>query len=199
MFTDRQKTKIADTVHEVVCEAAGTDGVGCCHLYAVVGAGVLSGLTRRLHLPQAGTLQLRCDPASEWLFTMDGTRGIEGPGAEGHCWVVEVPRHAKAGRHRVSPGGVTRIDLSARHYRALLRPEFTASGSLPEWRIEDPPAYVWTDRPPDWLFLGATEVATTQLLAQADHFLPWVKAAIRRIPRWCHPQPQARKVRKRRA
>ncbi len=189
MFSNAQKAKIADVIHEVICERTGRDGVDCCMAYAVVGAGVLSDLAKRLYLPQAGTIQIDCDRQSEWAFTMDGSGGLA-PVGEFHCWIAEVPKNKPiggAGLQRMAAGTLTLIDFSSRHYLAMVARSVSLCGILPEWKIEAPPAFIWTNRLPSWLYLKPEVSATNMLLMELDSFIPSIWDALNRIPRWCQP------------
>ncbi len=119
------KDLIASVVHEAVCEFTGDDGFGHCAHYAVAGAKLLSVLTRKLYLPQAGDLQVFCD--GDCGMMMDATEGGFGTG-EFHAWIagpVAFGTGQSSGRKPMA-GDTTIIDFSSRHFRKWVetRPVF---------------------------------------------------------------------------
>lgn len=165
-------------------------------VYSVVGAGVLTHLTGRMYLPQAGSLTLACDPESEWSFMMDGSSGLA-PSGEFHCWAVEVPDGVTGPEdtlHVCRAGSVTFIDLSARHYRTMVARSTLLSGQAVEWKVEAPPAFVWDTRLPPWLSLRAEPKTTRMLLSHMPPLFPWVRDALDRLPNWCRPRRGPRRT-----
>jgi hypothetical protein len=110
-------------------------------------------------------------------------KGIESP--EFHCWFVraEGDRAAEA------------VDLSARHYRRMVTDFVMATGDgvvnggmliyqmdgqRPVWRREEPPAFLWVDRPetnwPQDLYgLTADRDATVALMERFGERKPFYK------------------------
>ena len=90
------KVHIASVVHEAVCDISGDDGFGHCTHYAVAGAKLLSLLTRKLYMPQAGDLQVFCD--GDRGMMMDASLGGFGTG-EFHTWIVGPVATASGREH----------------------------------------------------------------------------------------------------
>lgn len=161
--TRQIRRRVARAVHEAVCDYTGSNGAGCCMYYAVVGAVVAGKAFRRGYVPQAGTLQVACDPDSEWGWAIDPRQHIDGfVAGEFHCWffICNGP----------SPGKMTGIselvDLSSRHYREFhAKAIWAVDGTPPECRIPDPPEFLWLDLMlPDWVRLLPDATATNQLM-----------------------------------
>ena len=144
------RDRIAEAVHQAVCEFTGSDGFGLCMLYSVAGMGVPSAFNHRLY-PQAGTLGVLIDPPDYWMV-MDAEGFEPSVGGEFHCWLGGPS----------SSGDVELIDFSARHYKRycgglidvtdfdVVSPGLYVRRDLPvethkpmTWNREDPPAYVW--------------------------------------------------------
>lgn len=175
------KDRIAAVVHRAVCEVAQGDGFGHCAHYAVAGSGLLTRITGRLYLPQAGDLSLFCD--GDAGIKMDAALGGVRTG-EFHSWVVGPvgPGRGKAGR-RVIPGTMEVIDFSSRHYRGYVERTGLVAGTdlAPVWRLPAPPDYIWTPFRdlPMWMRVSADEAATTLLLDHLAEFTPLLDLTFR--------------------
>jgi hypothetical protein len=151
----RLRAIVAEAVHRAVTEHTGTDGLGCCMLYALVGMMTASRVLKAHYVPAAGSLYLIPDPADPtFAVAFEGhRRGFESP--EFHCWFVRID-----GQYRA----LEAVDLSARHYRRMVTDFITVTGDgvvrdgvllydvdrqRPTWRREDPPPFLWVDRPAD--------------------------------------------------
>lgn len=166
------KDQIAGVVHEAVCEFSGDDGFGHCAHYAVAGAKLLSVLTRKLYLPQAGDLSVFDD--GDFGMMMDANEGGVRTG-EFHSWITGpfILGSGQPGGCKPMSGDTLIIDLSSRHFRkwAETRPVF-ADGRKIEWRLPDPPEYIWSEirNTPPWFRVSANAEATNHLLDNLDGF-----------------------------
>jgi hypothetical protein len=59
--------RLASAVHEAVCDYHLDDGFGHCADYAFAGAVLLSALTKKCYVPQAGSLWVSHDPGDPTL------------------------------------------------------------------------------------------------------------------------------------
>lgn len=139
------RARIAQAVHEAVCEVTGTDGYGHCVMYAQAGALTASVLTGRDYVLQAGAavvftgdvngygeLALHVDPAgSEW----NGQRGGR-ENNELHCWLTRRPAEVPGSAVPATPGDEV-ADFSLRHWRWAV-----AEAGMP-WSREPLPAFWW--------------------------------------------------------
>src|SRR4051812_11848077 len=73
------RDRIAEAVHQAVCEFTATDGFGHCILYSVAGMALLGCVFDHTTYIQAGTLGVLLDPADDYWMVMDaaGIRGGE--------------------------------------------------------------------------------------------------------------------------
>ena len=157
-----KRRTISQAVHQTVCEITQSDGTGKCMLYAVIGASLASCVLDESYLPQAGSLIIQCGPESK------------------DCWGIEPQHHENAflsgefhcwfGRATGRPGECVEatelVDLSARHYRkSHANFQFVGEANPPEWKLPDPPDFIWTNSIlPEWLMLIPEQKLTTQLL-----------------------------------
>lgn len=132
------KMNIAEAVHRAVCQQTQSDGCGRCLDYAIAGMALASKLLGRKYVVQAGTLYLVADPPDGVVAMEPGEDGFER--GEFHCWFG-----APAGNGKMAEF----IDLSSRHYRALVErccQNTEALGRRISWtREDDPPPFIWTD------------------------------------------------------
>jgi hypothetical protein len=183
--------RIAEAVHDAVCDFSGRDGFGLCMLYAVAGAGLMGrvfGLTYHL---QAGSMSVLADPPDGWV-TMDASNFAAG---EFHCWLAR-PK----GNDRVEL-----IDFTARHYRNycerlidmtgfdlagpglfVRRDDGSGECVRPSWNRQNPPEYVWTEAlPTEWLRLvpdrQATEAVLSLIIENLDEYKRLVSLAVDRF------------------
>jgi hypothetical protein len=151
MDTSEFKSRIAEAVHRAVCEVTGTNGCAQCLYYALGGALLLNKVTNRLFIPQIGGLLLLTSPPDRWHGVDMSSKGDPMQSFRDsafHCWISE------ASGKRINLGNQPQkcramIDLSSRHYPALLKRIFPDL----EWNREPPPRYFWSDgdKLPDWI------------------------------------------------
>lgn len=183
------KDKIAAVVHQAVCTFAQCDGYGHCAHYAVAGSTLISMLTQKLYVPQAGTLQIICD--GDQGLMMDAKQGGIRSG-EFHSWIVGPVGFGNPGKHKI-PADMEVIDFSSRHYRNYVEKHRQISDRflLPDgcltivdsetprasWRLPDPPDYIWTPfrNLPNWMRVSAEQDATDELLASTTEFKPLMR------------------------
>ena len=149
------KELVAEAVHQSVCEVTGTDGCRMCLYYAIAGSSLLTRLTGRLHVPQAGSLRFKVEPPYGWIeidiqHWGDPLTSMEI--GEFHVWIADVSSDDCA--------NVTVIDLSTRHLKRLA--EETESGEALTWKRPNPPEFVWAKsfKMPDWFSLQPDATAT---------------------------------------
>jgi hypothetical protein len=130
---------VTDATHRVVTEHTGTDGLGHCMGYALVGMYVARHAFGREFFAQAGSLYLHPDPDDE-AFTVAFESHRRGVGSgEFHCWIAATGR-----------GGALEVaDLSARHYARMATdfPRVEDFGAPRVWKREPPPDYLWLEVP----------------------------------------------------
>jgi hypothetical protein len=91
----------------------------------------------------------------------------QSPANELHCWVMLANRPLPQGFQQ-KPEGVQIIDLCSRYYRRYTEETLvveTADPPLQPWARAEPPDYIWTSTPPDWLRLEAQPHPCNKLLA----------------------------------
>lgn len=142
--------KVAEAVHRAVCRFSEGDGIGQCQLYAVAGSALLTHLTKRLFMPQAGVIHVLAEEPDGWLAADPrewGSPEVALSVGEFHCWIADV-----TGREPGIGHASTLIDLSSRHYQSL---GDHCLGERLTWTRPDPPTFVWIDdgHLPDWLRL----------------------------------------------
>ena len=150
------RARMAEAVHEAVCQVTGSDGFGHCPLYAWAGAVVASVVTGGdydLHAGAVtvwtgdvnanGELALRIDPpGAEFDHPLLGTMPGGMANGELHAWFSPRPTG-------LVPGVVTEIrkadlvvaDFGMRHLR-----RHAAEAGMP-WEREPLPAYCWASLP----------------------------------------------------
>ena len=198
------RSRVADAVHRAVCRFTGSDGYGKCHLYSLAGSVLLSSLTNRLYLPQAGSILICVDPPDRWVGIeidrcCDSLTGLAN--GQYHCWIADATNCA--------PGvsiATTLIDLSSRHYKAM-----AATGRI--WQSPDPPIPLWIDDGllPSWLQLkpdtAASEAVIRDLTDDTEIYAPLICEAQRQYRKlaekenlWCRVRDQraARKAERQR-
>jgi hypothetical protein len=186
------KDRIARIVHQAVCAFAQDDGFGHCAHYAVAGSKLVSMLSGKLYIPQAGDLEICCD--GEEGILMDATQGGIRSG-EFHSWIVGPVKLGGAEKRPMAPG-MEVIDFSSRHYRRYVeeQPRISESMVLPggivnvldtatpslTWRLPDPPEYIWAQRKnlPKWLRVSANKEATELLIASLDDLKPLMRLVV---------------------
>ena len=137
------KARIADAVHNAVCEFTGTDGVGQCDLYVSTGWYLLRKHTNLWVMPQAGTIGILADPPDVW-YVMDGRNYQNG---EIHCWLTAHHTRPPEGDYH---GEFTFIDFSSRHYASYL-----GRMGMVENDIDRP--IRWNTTFPDFLWFNTTQ------------------------------------------
>lgn len=179
MDTQEFKSRIAEAVHEAVCQVSQTDGCGRCLYYALAGAMLLNRVTKRLFVPQVGGLSIQTSPPDGWYGVDMSAQGdpiqsfYDG---DFHCWIAEVPEGG------TEPGSRQRckalIDLSSRHYDRL----FDFIMPPIEWKREPPPAYLWLDDGimPDWVRMWP-EAEPMSVLFDTIHMDVYVRRDLFRI------------------
>lgn len=141
--TAAAKARIAEAVHQAVCQVTGSDGFGHCALYASVGAAVMSAATGAEYVVNAGRLEVGTgardpeDGDAETYLGMDPA--LSGySGREFHAWILRRPPGMAVGTvFQADPGSVEVADLSMRHYRAM------AEGIGLTWQREALPPWYW--------------------------------------------------------
>jgi hypothetical protein len=140
------KARIAEAVHQAVCEVTGTDGLGQCIAYAWSGAAIAEMLTGRTHYMQAGSCFVYCadaddDGAPYWLGLGPGDGYTSAGAGDLHAWFIEMPAGggpaAPGERRQVAHGELTLADLTLRHFRRQ------ADLQGVPWDREPLPAYCW--------------------------------------------------------
>lgn len=132
------RARIAEAVHQAVGDTTGGDGYGMCHLYARAGALVVSLITGRPYMWQAGELLVGTGDANEdgelhfqYKPAASGYNGLEF-----HCWITERPE-GEPGAAVTGGPEVEYADFALRHVMRAVE----LSG-MP-WRREQLPASYW--------------------------------------------------------
>ena len=81
------RARIAEALHQAVCEVTGTDGFLQCVDYAWSGAYIAGIITGRPHHMQAGSAYVYCSPADD-----------DGPGVLAGCWARRRRVHQRQQR-----------------------------------------------------------------------------------------------------
>ena len=147
------RDNISRAVHEAVSEMFGNDGIGRCMYYSFAGALLASRVIGKPYYPQAGILNVVCDPAEpELCWAMDPTQHAD-PfiAGEFHCWIVQTNQQESKGDGRFELNEV--VDLSSRHYKAMHGRGLWLGGQRLQWKRPDPPEYIWTTNNvhPEWV------------------------------------------------
>lgn len=164
MDRSRFRSRVAEAVHWAVCEFTQGDGFGRCMFYSFAGSVLLSRLTGRPFLPQAGSLWVLAEPPNVWL-EFDVRHGDDVWASmergEYHCWIAEATSDAGGFQSAKSL-----IDLSSRHFKAFA--ERCDWGEPVSWLRPDPPSYVWLTGGllPDWVCYKPVEAAMTVMLRE---------------------------------
>jgi hypothetical protein len=186
------KERLAHAVHKAVCEYHGDDGLGHCADYAFAGAVLLSALTKKRYIPQAGSLWVNGDPGDPTLCMAMLAEADGIYAGEFHSWIVGPVDGQKSGP---MADHVELIDLSARHFKRwverpvhLVSREAVPGGQL---SVFEPVAeqqrylrpvlpYVWCRWPqkPEWAQYKADEQATNLLWACPERFRPVIRLAM---------------------
>jgi hypothetical protein len=185
--------RIAEAVHQAVCEVTGSDGFSHCALYASVGATVASLATGDEYVVNAGRLEVgtgtRDAVDTELYLGMDPA--LSGySGREFHAWFIRRPAEGPTGvLFTADPRSVEVADLSMRHYRAMAE----AIGMT--WQRETLPAWYWgtLDGLRDLRVNLSADAEMTTMLIREQPLGPVKAAAVRaleilgRPPRGSHP------------
>lgn len=131
------RTLVADAIHEGVCAATETDGERLCAIYAATTMAVMMRLTGERYILQGGMLSIQLSeayraqyPRGATHYTMDGrppSRGAPSRAAdplpEFHAWCgrIHEPRYEGHEAAAASSALCELIDISARHYPALVQ------------------------------------------------------------------------------
>jgi hypothetical protein len=179
---ESERALINQAIHEAVCEATTratneeSDGFGQCAAYAMVTMLVMSELTGRRYLLQAGNLHLELSeeyrhrhPLGATHLSMISDPLLEGgpsrallPFPEFHAWVGAIhltpEEQQRYTDHAERLPAYEVIDLSARHYLRHVR------ALDPDWRepqdFTHHPLWTTADQLPSWLLLEPIEQTT---------------------------------------
>lgn len=130
------KDRIDRAVHRAVCEVTGGDGYGKCLYYAHAGWGLLSYLGITSYV-QAGDCGVVIESGTDLCASTMGGGVLAG---DFHSWLIRPLRSFHTTTYQ---GPKEYIDFTARHYRRY------ATGT--QWHQGDPPNYLWTADPSDWV------------------------------------------------
>jgi len=129
------KGRISDAVHQAVCEVTDSDGSGQCIYYAHAGQGLLRWLGIESYV-QAG----RHAVVVHGDYCIGTGEAVSVIGGDFHCWLSRPLRPVTGIEYR---GPMEYVDFTARHYQWYTR-GFS-------WTREEPPDYLWTVDPADWV------------------------------------------------
>jgi hypothetical protein len=196
MEIQQRRKAVAEVTHQVVSEVSGTDGVGHCMLYAVIGAAAAQVAFGGQWFPQAGALNLRPDPNDpNFVISFDSKHhGIDS--GEMHCWFVGTWQDGKQ----------EMVDLSARHYPRMISDfilvktteqkgvvlvaEVDTETTLAarQWKRSSCPDYLWAEIPQsqlwpyDWVLLKAEQAAckalTDKIIEHRESYMQMYRRAI---------------------
>ncbi len=181
------KTLIADCVNEVIKAHYPTQYYSLCHVYAIVGANLISIATARDFRPVAGLAAVDCGNGRLMLMA-DDTAFARSEGGAFHCWIESVG-DALAQRQI--------IDLTFRHNHTY------AEENGFHWALAPPPAFLWgpqsdivfnatlttlpTNFPEGQVWLSETEAGTAwmtqQLSEHQNAFVTLTAEALTRFSR----------------
>jgi hypothetical protein len=127
-MTTSIKSLIAHCVNQVIRQHYPLQYCSLCHVYAIVGANLISIVLDRVYRPVAGLAAVDCGGGQ--LMRMADNAAFANPtGGAYHCWIESADRH----------GGddVDVVDLTFRHnHTYAVKNDFT-------WQRELPPDYLW--------------------------------------------------------
>jgi hypothetical protein len=178
------RQRIAEVVHEAICQCTGEDGMGCCAHYAMAGAALISQLTRKQYIAQCGLLLLCCD--GDKAVKIDAKLGGLRSG-EFHSWIVGPTNSVPEGKQAM-PAEMYIIDFTARHYKRyveelgmVVEAEKDAVVVRASWKIAEPPLYIWAMYKdlPSWLRVSGEQRSTVQMFANMAKFQPARELAIK--------------------
>jgi hypothetical protein len=119
-----------------VSRVIGDDGSQACLYYSLIGATLATDLCGREYRPVVGSIRLNIDPESDRYFVMNANLEM----GEFHAWFACPDKNDRA---------IEIVDLSSRHYKRLVTSAVIVEGERVEWRIPDPPPFIWS-RPEDF-------------------------------------------------
>jgi len=156
------RNRVAEAVHRAVCKITSSDGFAKCHLYSLAGVGLLSRLTNRYYVPQAGSILISAGEPDRWVgidISLSGDSLVGLSDGDYHCWIADAT-DCSVGCD-ITP---TLIDLSSRHYhRMVALRQGKADAVIRQLsQLEQMPYPLWTDCGflPTWLKLIPDAAAT---------------------------------------
>lgn len=124
------KTLIAHCVNQVVRQYYPAQYCSLCHVYAIVGANLISIVLDRVYRPVAGLAAVDCG-AGQLMRMVDNTAFGRPEGGAYHCWIESAD---------VQICETDVVDLTFRHNHTYAEKNGFA------WRKELPPDYLWGPR-----------------------------------------------------
>lgn len=134
-----EQARIADAVHQAVCEVLGGDGFGKCAYYARPGALVAACMTGHEYAIQAGSMHVCTDDDDPGMGLGMVPAMSDYSGLEFHAWFMRVPPGIVAGEIITGEAAqnIEVADLGMRHYRRMAE----AAGIT--WNRAQLPPYYW--------------------------------------------------------
>ncbi len=117
---------LAASVNRVIRQVYPDDYCSLCHVYAIVGANLISIVLGRVYRPVAGLALIDC--GGEYMQMLDNSAFANPAGGAFHCWIESAD---------ASFLETEVVDLTFRHNH-----EYALKNGLP-WRLPVPPDFLW--------------------------------------------------------